>query len=107
MERRPWSAEEDQILKDLFEKVKLNKWSLIARRMEEEYQMGGRTGKQCRERYVCEICRYNNHLNPLTVRDSWGEHEERLLFRLHDELGNKWAVIAARLGGRYKCHTQD
>jgi myb proto-oncogene protein/myb-related protein len=45
--------------------------------------------------------RYNNHLNPLTVRDSWGEHEERLLFRLHDELGNKWAVIAARLGGRY------
>jgi hypothetical protein len=50
MERRPWSAEEDQILKDLFEKVKLNKWSLIARRMEEEYQMGGRSGKQCRER---------------------------------------------------------
>lgn len=41
------------MLKNLFERVKLNKWSLIARRMEEEYGLAARTGKQCRERYSC------------------------------------------------------
>lgn len=46
--------------------------------------------------------RYNNHLNPLMLKDNWTEAEERLLFHLHDELGNKWAVIAAKLGGRYQ-----
>ena len=25
-----------------------------------------------------------------------------MLFHLHDELGNKWAIIAAKLGGRYQ-----
>jgi hypothetical protein len=35
------------------------------------------------------------------MKDNWSEAEERELFRLHDELGNKWAIIAAKLGGRY------
>lgn len=48
MERRPWTAQEDQLLKNLYEKVKLNKWSLIARRMEAEFLFPPRTGKQCR-----------------------------------------------------------
>jgi hypothetical protein len=48
--------------------------------------------------------RYNNHLNPLMLKDAWTQEEERQLFRLHDELGNKWAVIAAKLGGRYPTH---
>lgn len=34
------------------------------------------------------------------MKDTWTETEERQLFRLHDELGNKWAIIAAKLGGR-------
>lgn len=34
------------------------------------------------------------------MKDSWSEKEETLLFRLHDELGNKWAIIAASIGGR-------
>ena len=46
--------------------------------------------------------RYNNHLNPLMMKENWTEAEERLLFHLHDELGNKWAIIAAKLGGRYQ-----
>lgn len=50
MERRPWTPYEDQVLKNLFEKVRLNKWSLIARRMEEEFKLAPRSGKQCRER---------------------------------------------------------
>ena len=51
MERRPWTPHEDQMLKNLYEKVKLNKWSLIARKMEEEFDLPPKTGKQCRERY--------------------------------------------------------
>ena len=30
MEKRPWTPYEDQVLKNLYEKVQLNKWSLIA-----------------------------------------------------------------------------
>ncbi len=51
MERRSWTPYEDQILKNLYEKVKLNKWSLIAKQMQEDFNMPPRTGKQCRERY--------------------------------------------------------
>ena len=45
--------------------------------------------------------RYNNHLNPSFAKEDWTSEEELLLVQLHNELGNKWAVIAARLGGRY------
>jgi len=48
MERKQWTPQEDQILKNLYEKVRLNKWSLIARQMHEEYELPLRTGKQCR-----------------------------------------------------------
>ena len=34
MERRQWTAYEDQVLKTLYEKVELNKWSLIAKKMQ-------------------------------------------------------------------------
>jgi hypothetical protein len=50
-ERRPWTNEEDAILKQLREELKIAKWSVIAKRMAEEHSMPVRTGKQCRERY--------------------------------------------------------
>lgn len=49
-ERKPWTPEEDKVLKFLREEQKITKWSLIAKKMSEEYDMPGRTGKQCRER---------------------------------------------------------
>jgi hypothetical protein len=51
-ERKLWSAEEDQVLKLLVEERKMAKWSHISRVMEEEFQLAGRNGKQCRERYI-------------------------------------------------------
>lgn len=48
MERRAWTPQEDQVLKNLYEKVKVNKWSLIANMMQEQYSLPPRTGKQCR-----------------------------------------------------------
>lgn len=47
-DRKPWTEEEDKVLKYLKEEEGMKKWSHIARRMSEEYKMGGRNGKQCR-----------------------------------------------------------
>ena len=53
-ERKAWSSEEDEVLKNLREEQQITKWSVIAKKMAEEYNMPGRTGKQCRERYKLE-----------------------------------------------------
>ncbi len=44
--------------------------------------------------------RYQNHLDSAIVSEKLSEEEEKLLFRLHDEHGNKWSVIANRFPGR-------
>lgn len=49
-ERRPWTEEEDRLLKHVFESTKLTKWSHIARILQEDYGVKGRNGKQCKER---------------------------------------------------------
>jgi len=33
-------------------------------------------------------------------RTEWTREEEEKLYNLHDEIGNKWAIIAQRLPGR-------
>jgi myb proto-oncogene protein len=38
-------------------KYGLKKWTIIASKMESEYKLEGRSGKQCRERW-------HNHLDP-------------------------------------------
>lgn len=47
-ERKVWTSEEDKLLKHLKEDLKIPKWSIIAKKMADEYSMPGRTGKQCR-----------------------------------------------------------
>ncbi|KAI3884813.1 hypothetical protein MKW92_024727 [Papaver armeniacum] len=56
-------------------------------------QVGGRAGKQCRERW-------HNHLRPDIKKDTWSEEEERLLVETHQKVGNRWAEIAKRIPGR-------
>jgi hypothetical protein len=50
MEKRPWSVEEDRLLQYVFESSHLSKWSHIARKLQEDYAIKGRNGKQCKER---------------------------------------------------------
>lgn len=50
MEKRPWTVEEDRLLKYVFESSRLTKWSHIARKLQEDYGIKGRNGKQCKER---------------------------------------------------------
>lgn len=44
--------------------------------------------------------RYQQHLDPMMVSE-WTQEEEVKLYKLHDEIGNKWAVIAQKFPGRY------
>lgn len=52
MERKNWTEYQDQILKYLKEERKIKRWTDIAKIMNVEYKIGGRNGKQCRERYI-------------------------------------------------------
>eukprot|EP00826_Nyctotherus_ovalis_P037327 TRINITY_DN3397_c0_g3_i6.p2 TRINITY_DN3397_c0_g3~~TRINITY_DN3397_c0_g3_i6.p2 ORF type:complete len:138 (+),score=30.48 TRINITY_DN3397_c0_g3_i6:113-526(+) len=48
--RRLWMTEEDTAIGKLVEKYGIKKWTLISKKLQEEYRINGRTGKQCRER---------------------------------------------------------
>ena len=85
--RRPWTKEEDALVKKLVDNHGPSKWTFIAE------HLPGRIGKQCRERW-------HNHLNPAIKKDSWTEEEEWLLYLHHKADGNRWAEITKNIGGR-------
>ncbi|KAL7454169.1 hypothetical protein ACHAWC_007151 [Mediolabrus comicus] len=88
MKKGPWSAEEDQKLKDLVAKYGTKKWSLIAN------DVPGRIGPQCRERWV-------NHLNPGISKAPWSEGEDRIILTCHrDGNGGQWAKMSQLMVGR-------
>lgn len=82
-----WSPAEDQIIFDYVKKYGTSNWSFISQ------QIPGRTGKQCRERWV-------NQLNPENNNDHWTTEEDQLLLDKTEELGHQWSVIARYLNGR-------
>lgn len=50
--RRLWNEEEDLAITALVQRYGFKKWTLISRKLREEYSIYDRSGKQCRERYV-------------------------------------------------------
>jgi myb proto-oncogene protein len=87
IKKKPWSEDEDGLLKRLVDKYGAQRWSFLAR------FVPGRLGKQCRERW-------HNHLNPSIVKAEWTHHEEWILFLAHTALGKKWADMTSMLPGR-------
>lgn len=63
------------------------KWSLVAK------EVPGRSGKQCRERYL-------NHLTPNIKLKNWSPVEDATIFRLYSTDGSKWSMMSKLIRGR-------
>ena len=79
-DRRVWSQQEDGAIRDLVVRYGTRSWSVIAEHIVNDYNIKGRTGKQCRERW-------HNHLDPHINKEAWTAEEERVMADAHKSLG--------------------
>ena len=91
--RRHWTLKEDNAISELIQKYGMKKWSLIAKRLKEDFGINGRSGKQCRERW-------QNYLDPAVTKGPITAEEEKKIFMGQRLYGNKWAEIAKIIPGR-------
>jgi hypothetical protein len=85
--KRPWTKEEDDVVREMVSVHGPKQWSQIASKIP------GREGKQCRERWL-------NHLRPDLRKAEWSQSEVDMLLQQHARLGNQWVEIARHLPGR-------
>lgn len=83
----PWTVEEDKKLIEWVHKEGALKWSRAAQ------YIPGRSGKQCRERWL-------NNLNPNLKKSNWNDEEDELIFTLYKKYGSAWSKIARHFEGR-------
>ena len=91
--RRPWTPEEDFAIQSLVEEIGLKKWSVVAEKLAERFNIRHRSGKQCRERW-------HNHLDPSIDKKPWTQEEDDLIFELHKLHKKSWSKIAESIPGR-------
>jgi hypothetical protein len=85
--RRGWTEEEDQALLHAAADIARGQWAKIAE------TVGSKTAKQCRTRWKYQ-------LDPDVQKGPWTSAEERQLLSLQSQHGNRWTMIARKLGGR-------
>ncbi|XP_024994052.1 transcription factor MYB30-like [Cynara cardunculus var. scolymus] len=83
-----WSEEEDNKLRAFVEKYGHRNWRQLP-------TLAGlsRCGKSCRLRWM-------NYLRPNMKSGNFTQEEEDVIVDIHNKLGNKWAIMAAKLPGR-------
>ncbi|KAG6400861.1 hypothetical protein SASPL_137706 [Salvia splendens] len=88
LKKGPWTAEEDLVLINFINHNGHANWRALPK-------LAGllRCGKSCRLRWM-------NYLRPDIKRGNFTHEEEAIIIKLHQELGNRWSVIASRLPGR-------
>lgn len=84
--KRLWGADEDARLRHLAGSRPEN-WNMIS------MSLPGRTGKQCRERWL-------NHLQAGIRKGGWTMAEDEVILREQAARGNRWSDIARMLPGR-------
>ncbi|XP_056163938.1 transcription factor MYB97-like isoform X2 [Syzygium oleosum] len=88
LKKGPWTAAEDAVLIEHVKKNGEGNWNSVQK------NTGlARCGKSCR-------LRWTNHLRPNLKKGAFTPEEERLILKLHSQLGNKWARMATQLPGR-------
>ncbi|KAI4379937.1 hypothetical protein MLD38_006173 [Melastoma candidum] len=89
VKRGPWSPEEDAILKSYVETYGTGgNWISLPKKAGLR-----RCGKSCRLRWL-------NYLRPDIKHGGFTEEEDEVIYRLYNEIGTRWSVIASRLPGR-------
>ncbi|KAF3647381.1 Protein ODORANT1 [Capsicum annuum] len=88
LKKGPWSPQEDNILISYIQNNGHSNWRALPK-------LAGllRCGKSCR-------LRWTNYLRPDIKRGNFSKEEEDTIIQLHENLGNRWSAIAARLPGR-------
>jgi hypothetical protein len=79
--KHKFTADEDERLTDIVTRYGESNWKNIAA------QLGGRTCRQCRERW-------KNYLDPNLNKDPWTAAEDELLIAQYAALGSQWSLIA-------------
>ncbi|KAH0785152.1 Myb-like DNA-binding domain containing protein [Histomonas meleagridis] len=82
-----WTPEEDRLLRESIHQNGMSNWSLVAQ------LIPGRSGKQCRERWINQLC-------PNLNKDNWSPNEDAILIQQQRLYGNVWSKIAQFLPGR-------
>lgn len=90
-----WTKTEDRALRAAVKRFKGEQWTLVAEYVSRYLPSTAppRTSKQCRERWVNQLCPAVN-LGPLT------KGEVAKVFEVHGKVGNRWAHIASQLVSR-------
>ncbi|KAH6770209.1 myb domain protein 15 [Perilla frutescens var. hirtella] len=88
LKKGAWSEEEDNKLRSYIIRYGHWNWRLLPK-----FAGLRRCGKSCRLRWM-------NYLKPGVKRGEFNQEERDLIAQLHQELGNKWSAIAAKLAGR-------
>lgn len=88
MKKGAWSEEEDNKLRAYV--LRYGHWNW---RQLPKFAGLSRCGKSCRLRWM-------NYLKPGVRRGKYTIEEEDLIIELHEQYGNRWSAIAAKLPGR-------
>jgi hypothetical protein len=83
----PWTLEEDTALTNWVGKQGCTKWSKCCA------LIPGRSGKQCRERWMNSLC-------PDVKKGNWTAEEDARIFKLYNKHGPHWSVISKQVEGR-------
>jgi hypothetical protein len=85
--KNKWSSEEDEQLRTAVHASGTESWGRIS------LSVPGRSGKQCRERWIGQLA-------PSVSKEAWTPEEDAILARNHAVTGNRWTTIASQLPGR-------